>query len=214
MGTSLIDVCNLALDLMGGNRHIQTLDDRTPEAEACKRLYKPVLDSVLNTYNWSFCRRDEILNADDIVSDALPLPFNLAYRVPDDVMQILMLTEVDATPDIESLRRRNRLIRYNLRNIEEQIVIATNHPPDIAIHYQCYTEEVSLGSPMFREALAYLLADKLACALIKGTSGLSIADKLYQKGMMTLGNAASRDATQGVETVTEGVVSSFIKARM
>lgn len=213
METSLIEVCNLALDLIGSGRHVKTLDDKTPEAEACKRLYKPVLESALNMFNWSFCRRDEILNKDDLVSDAFPLPYKFAYKIPEDVMQILMLTEVDASSDIESLRLHDRRIRYNLRNFEDKTVIATNHPPNIAIHYQCYTEQISLGPPLFREALSYLLAAKLATALIKGSSGLSISAQLYQQGLLTIGNAASRDATQGVETVTEGVVSSFIKAR-
>lgn len=213
METSLIEVCNLALDLIGTGRHIKSLDDVSPEAEACKRLYRPVLESALNTYNWSFCRRDEILNSDDLLSDAYPLPFKYAYKLPKDVMVILMLADVRASAGIESRRRNDRLIQYNLRNIDDQLVLVTNHAPDLVIHYQCYTEDISLGSPLFREALAYLLASKLAIALIKGSSGLSIGAQLYQTGMLNLGNAASRDASQGVETVSEGVVSSFISAR-
>lgn len=213
METSLIEVCNLALDLVGASRHIKTLDDVSPEAEACKRLYRPVLESALNTYNWTFCRRDEILNAGDLVEDAYPLPYKYAYRLPKDVMVILMLTEVRASSGIETRRNTDRLIQYNLRNIDDQLVLVTNHAPDLVIHYQCYTEDISLGSPLFREALAYLLASKLAVALIKGNSGLTISGQLFQTGLLNLGNAASRDASQGVETVSEGVFSSFISAR-
>ena len=52
MAATVITICNGALTLIGADR-IQSLDDDTAEAAACKALYEPTRDAVLAEHPWS-----------------------------------------------------------------------------------------------------------------------------------------------------------------
>lgn len=213
MKITSVELCNNALDLIGSGRMLKSMEDFSPEGEACARLYQPSLELCLDMFNWSFARKDEVIDDKELLKDVVSLPYRFSYKVPDDVMKILFLSEMEADYRIDTRVRGNRLIQYNLRNVDDQRVIATDHAPGFVIHYQAYINDLSLCPALFREGLSFMLAAKLAASLLKGTTGVSLHKEFYQNGMFALNNAAANDATQGAETVSDGVYSSFLKSR-
>lgn len=209
---SIIDVCNIALDIISQGGHIQSMDEHSTEAEACKRHFQLVYDNALNTHNWSFARKDEVITTDDLLADVVALPYKYSYSLPEDVMRILKLTEVDAGASDETLATREA-IQFNFRNYDGRKILATDHSAPFAVQYQAYVKDIEQCSPTFVSALAYLLASKLACTFIGGTSGYDVSLKLYQLGMSELATASALDAQQGSYSINEGKFSSFIRAR-
>lgn len=209
---SIVDVCNIALDLIGQGGHIQSLDEHSTEAEACKRHFQLVYNNALNTYNWSFARRDEVITTDDLLADVVALPYKHTYRLPEDIMRILRLTEIDAGAEDETLATR-QAIQFNFRNYDGTKVLATDAVAPFVVQYQAYLDDIDQCPPTFISALTYILASRLAGAFIGGTSGYDVGVKLYQMGTLEMTAASNLDAQQGSYSITDGKFSSFIKAR-
>ena len=207
-----IDVCNAALDIVGQGGQIDTFDDPTPEAERCKRHFMPTYLAALEQFNWSFARRDEVINKDDLLTDVVVLPYQYAYSLPDDVMRVLYRTEVDAPAEVETLGNREG-IQFNFRNYDNKKVLATDHAPDFAIHYQAFLDDVSLCTPSFAYALSYLVASRIASGMLGSNDRVTIGVKLYQIGYQLLHQAASYDAQQGNYSIDNHKFSSFLRSR-
>ena len=101
------DICNNAIDLIGQGTHIDSLEEASPEARSCKRLFPTVLKQCLDFYNWSFARKDEVITKDYLVTkkdedgndvEIVSLPWLHSYRMPTDVLRVLFLAplEVDS----------------------------------------------------------------------------------------------------------------------
>lgn len=207
-----IDVCNGAIDLIGQGRHIKAFDRSSPESELCSRLYPQILNSALDFYNWSFARKDEIITNDYLLPDVVSKPYEFSYRIDDDVLRILFLTELNDTSRVETVGYRNT-IQFNFRNFNGQKILVTNQPPDFVMHYQAYIDDVSIASPSFVEALQYLLAGRLAPAIIKGQLGVTTGQSFTQLGLTYLNVASGVDAQQGGNSVEQGRYSKFTRAR-
>ena len=140
-----IDVCNRALDIVGQGGMITSFDQRTPEAEMCKRHFMPTYQTALDAYNWSFARRDEIIDKDNLLSDVCVLPYAYAYELPEDVMRVLYLTEMDAPATIETLSNRHA-IQFNFRNYDGKKVLATNTAEGKDVEIDCDMVVMAVGS--------------------------------------------------------------------
>lgn len=214
MTLTAVDICNQALDMVGtGRKLIDRMDEESPEGEACSRLFKPTLEICLEYYQWSFARRDEVIDENSLLPDVVSLPFNYSYKVPEDVMKVLFLTSVQAPARFESRAQNVHYYLYNFRNYDGQKVLATNKEAPFAIHYQCYTEDFSLFSPMFIEGFCQMLGAKLCLPLLQGTTGMTLYKEWYQMAMLSLNNAADLDASQGEETASPRGLSKFLQYR-
>lgn len=207
-----IDVCNMALDIIGQGGQMTSFDEMTPEAEMCKRHFMPTYQAALEQFNWTFARRDEVIDEENWLKDVCVLPYAYAYSIPEDVMRILYLTEVNA-PSITETMGNREAIQFNFRNYDNKKVLATDHKPGFAMHYQAFIEDVSACSPSFTYALTYLLASRLASGSLGSNDRLTIGVKLYQVGYQLLTQAAAQDAQQGNYSVDNFKYSSFIRSR-
>lgn len=57
---SKLEIINKALGILGANQ-IKTLEDKTLEAEAGRKMYQPALDSVLAETDWTFAIKRALL---------------------------------------------------------------------------------------------------------------------------------------------------------
>ena len=207
-----IDVCNMALDIVGQGGQINSFDELTPEAELCKRHFLPTYQSALEQFNWSFSRRDEVIDEENRLEDVFALPYLYVYSIPEDVLRILYLTELDAQPQVETEGNRDA-IQFNFRNYDGKKVLATNHQPGFVMHYQAFLEDISTCSPSFVNALTYLLASRIASGILGSNDRLTVGVKLYQVGYQLLSQAAAYDAQQGSYSVDNNRYSKFIRVR-
>ena len=207
---SQIDLCNNALDLVGQGMHIDTLEDDTKEADLCRRNYSVTVQRALAKFNFNFARKDEVITDSNLL-DTVSLPWAYTYSLPEDCQRVLFLNELDDTSEAEQIHKDE--IRFNFRQVDKKAVLVTDHKAPFVVQYQSYVYDTELFSDGFAEAVEFLLASRMATALIHGLTGLQIGQQLLQTGNLYLNLAASADAQQGVNSIIPTQAPKFIRAR-
>ena len=83
---SKIEIINKALGMLGANT-IKTIEDKTLEGEAARKMYQPALDSVLCETGWSFAIKRVLL---PLVEDKRPAWGEGNYfELPADLLKIV-----------------------------------------------------------------------------------------------------------------------------
>lgn len=212
-----IDICNNALDLIGQGLHINSFDDKSKEADLCKRNYQLAVERCLTKFYFSFARKDELIANDYLLSDVVSIPYLYTYKLPNDVMNILYL-EHYRKGENETIDNQD-IIKFNFRvvsvNSTPTKCIVTNEQAPFVIQYQAFIDDPNLFSPQFLESLEYLLASRFASALIHGTTGVQISSNLMQTAMQLLQLASQQDNQQGAQSIIddETPIPEFIKVR-
>lgn len=217
-----LEICNMAIGLTGGGRTLTSIDQKCPEAAACSTYYQAALEECLTAANWSFCRKDELITEENLLKDehgqiitGATLPYAYSYEVPEDVIKILYLSPYPSSArTTETLCvNHNRLIPFNLRNVDNRLCLATDATPPFEIHYQARLDEFVLVTPAFKLAAATRLASLIAPMIIGGVEGINMGIKLEQMFQQSLTRAAAIDAQQGAYSVTSSRSNRFIEAR-
>lgn len=217
----IVDIWNNAMGQIGQGTHIDNVNEVSFEARTCKRLFEPVLNQCLDSYNWSFARKDEVITKDNLVTttdadgntvEIVSLPWRHSYTLPDDVMRVLFLTPLNANSDAERIGYLDE-IRFNFRNYADKKVLVTDAEPDFAVHYQAYTDNIALFSPSFIHALEFYLASGLAGTIVKGSIGYQMSLDLLKYAEQFLNRAISLDSQQGANSIEKKVQPASIRAR-
>lgn len=206
------DVCNMSLSLIGEGHTIKDINEHSVTAEACKRFFQLCLDSCNGSCNWSFTRRDEVIDDRYRLSDIVALPYRNAYKLPDDVFKIIRIGELYEDSMAETMGYRNT-VRFNYRNYDGQKILTTDLDAPFTIQYQCYITDVSICDPLFIEALSYLLAHKLCGCIMRDANAANLGTYMYNMYKTVLGKAAATDAQQGSRGVAAPAYSAFVRAR-
>ena len=207
----ILELCNNALDLVGQGTHIEDMQENSKEADLCRRNLDSVIKRALDKFNFSFVRKDEVITEDSEI-DVVCIPYEHAYSLPSDLQRVLFLSDINDDSSSESIHTEK--IKYNFRLINGEKVLVTDYQAPFVIHYQSKDYELDLLPDTFVEAVEYLLASKLAIALIHGTTGLQISQQLLQTGNMYLQMSAGQDAQQGSNGIDiDKEKPSFIQAR-
>lgn len=90
MATSSIEICNLALDLLGID-NITSLDEGTKQSNVCKKWYDIIRKSLLTNLNATF----SIARANLVeIADYVPVfGYKKAFALPNDCLKVLSLGE-------------------------------------------------------------------------------------------------------------------------
>lgn len=215
MSTTEIEICNNALALSGQGNHIQSLDDETKEADACKRVLSRAIERCVDKYDWSFCRKDEYITKDYLLEDVASPPFSFTYKLPEKCLRVLAINTTE--PDLQYQRRINgrQTIPFDYRNYQGKKVLVTNAQAPFVLQYQELVTDVNLFPPTFIEALEYVTAGYLTIDFVKGTTGAQLGLELEKNGYNLLKQAYSLDFHVGVEPIPETVSGaySFTRAR-
>lgn len=211
---SKLNICNRALSLIGHNTLIKSLEEpyENVEARSCARWFPACFNECLAKGQWSFARRDEVLN-DDYLTDFTSLPWKHTYRLPEDVGNIYSLARAHASSKIESIGTQRGYERFALRNIDNVLHLATDLEPGFVINYQANEVELSICPPVFISGVTYLLASRLAPELVKSEIGLTMGVKFLELSNQDLVLAAYQDASQGSYSQRNDVIPMSIRAR-
>ncbi len=202
MASTDVDICNLALGIIGDKR-IQSMTERSVEAVECGRFYGQALDESLEAYDWPFARSFARAVAPSGV-DILP-GYASAFAWPKDAIAIRGIARSmrgEAAPEFV-------MGSISGKDDGDLQVIYTNH----AGAYLAYTRRVTdprLFTPLFVSALAAKLAFYLAMPLKKSASDRDRAEKLFDK---TIEQAAVSVANQGRNSLPADVAPDWIAAR-
>jgi len=172
----VIDICNLAISLVGGTSII-SLVDASVEAEECDRFYDVARQYCLENRAWTFASATRELAADN---PAVSTEFSYSYAVPSNC---LVLREVSSSSDL--------LTPITYQKTGNSIVTDS-----AAVHIK-YTKDItvtSLFSPSFQIALAHKLGELIAPKI---TGSSTIKRTLLEESEGFIENGGSIDGMQG-----------------
>jgi hypothetical protein len=184
---SEVDIANLALGHLGDDANVASFDppEGSPQAAHCARFYPIARDTMLEMHPWSFATTTAALAP---LGDP-PSEWFYSYALPTDCLKPLSTYTLgyrlglDAQPfELES-------------TADGQPVIFTNCDAGM-LRYVRRVADPTRFSPLFTEALSWLLASMLAGPVIKGDTGTAAGTAAYKVFLMRFGEAARVDANK------------------
>lgn len=165
-------ICNRALLRIGQSRQITSLEEGTIWARACKAIFEDSRDVCLEAFWWPFARRRATLGA---IADGERGGFAYAYTLPDDCIAPRFL-EPTGTADVDDesiigdptgIISGAKPIPFELEDDEDKGRILLTDVEEAELVYTARITQVVRFSPLFVDALAYLLASDLAFGVAK-----------------------------------------------
>lgn len=184
---SEVDICNLALARLGDNATVASIDppEGSAQAEHCARFYPMARDSLLEMHAWKFATRRVLLA--QLTTDTWNWSF--AYAEPTGVLKLLAVLPASASSDADTQE-------YEAETDGNGTPIILTDQEGASLRYVAHVTDTTVFSPLFVDALAWLLASYLAGPVLKGDAGAAMAKACLQSFMLALSNAKVSDANQ------------------
>lgn len=128
-----------------------------------------------------------------------------AYAEPTDCLRVL-----EVMPDADTFGARSIMFDRETDALTGLPIILTNTDQAV-IRYTRRITDTSRFSPLFTDALTWLLASKLAGPVLKGQTGAAAATRCYTAYEKLISKAATIDANQ--TTRRQSFVPSSVAAR-
>ena len=196
---SEVEICNLALNHLGGYR-IQSLEDRNKQANFCKNLYPSLRDTVLEAHDWTFARKRITLA---LLSDESFDGWTYAYQLPNDCLNPRLIH--NSVSNSEQDKIEFELVGNEAKN---RRIILTNQV-DAVLIYTAQTTDANMFSATFKDALAWLMASYLAVPLLGKANLQSQFFELYE---ISIGRARSSSANKGSKKPDDK--NDYVEARL
>lgn len=184
---SEVDVCNLALARLGDNATVASIDppEGSAQAEHCARFYAIARDSLLEMHAWKFATRRVQLAKLTVPS----WDWSFAYAEPAGTLKLLGVLSATASNDDETQP-------YEVESDTNGTAIILTNQEDASLRFVARVTDTTKFSPLFVDALAWLLASYLAGPVLKGDAGAAAAKSSYQHFLVALSQAKTSDANQ------------------
>ena len=165
MITSVIDICNMALDYCNV-RNITSLEEETKQSRICARWYDTVRKSLLMNMNASFSIKRAVLP--EVANYEPVYGYNKAFSLPSDCLQVLNLDSPLSD-------------RYY--QIEGNYLFCNEHSKDekIKIRYIADIQDVTKFDSEFCDCLALKLAEKICLPLTEDEQKTNILKQYAQQ---------------------------------
>lgn len=182
-----VDICNMALSLLGDDATLSSLNppEGSAQADHCARFYGIALQELLTSRPWSFSMRRARLA--QLSREAIGEDQVKTFALPSDCAYVAGVFSDEVL--------RTKIVQYALETTGAQKVLVTT-AKDVWIKYVSTKADEASFSPLFVTALVHRLASLLAGAMVPGSTGTTMAGehiKLYQQ---YLTKAWSLDARQ------------------
>lgn len=204
-----VDISNGALAILGDTATVVSLNPPSGSIQAghCARFYPIARDTLLEMHTWGFATK-RVQPA--LLAETPPSPWTYAYQAPSDVVNFLSILDPNATDDYSaglaqygnvSGSYNNNVGLYTTQPFTVEMdgsdnqVILTNQQYAV-LRYSGFVTDTTQFSPLFTEALTWLLASKLAGPVVKGAEGRNIAADCLKKFQAFLAMATASDANQ------------------
>lgn len=185
------DICIYALQHIGQFADMVSLDEDSQHAAVAKTAYPFVRDALLERHTWNFAtakkRVARIENEED----------EAAFPIPADCLRVAKVDVAD--------RRSYDDIDWEVRLVGDvRCVVLTGgwcarDKKEIVLSYVRHITNTAMFSAGFVEALSWNLAAEIAGPIVKGDTGINVAQKLVQYAQAFESRAVAVDASQGRE---------------
>ena len=192
---SVVDICNSALNAIGGNNIISLTEDSKP-ARILNQRYPSVRDSVFRVHPWN-CLITRIDLAPDTAAPSFE--YSNQFTLPADCLRIIQAEKLDTVFKVEGRKILCDDDTFNLIYVRRE-------------------EDTALYDSLLTDTLAAKLAHEIAYAIVQDRTLARMMHDFYNE---KLRQARFVDATEGTpgsaEQVTEagGVeATTFIASRL
>ncbi|MFZ2972236.1 MAG: hypothetical protein WA049_06320 [Ferribacterium limneticum] len=184
---SEVDLCNLALSRLGDSATVSSIDppEGSAQAEHCSRFYPIARDSLLEMHDWKFATRRTTLS--ELTVDS----FNWAHSYAEPNGALRIVSVLDATQSAE-----DESYPFAAESGDDGAALIYTNLQYATVRYVARVTDTTKFSPLFADALAWLLASHMAGPLIKGTAGQAAAKACYANFNLVFSYAKVSDANQ------------------
>ena len=188
---SVVDICNIALGLLGDEATVTNLDppEGSAQADHCARFFPVALGYMLEQRPWSFAIRRVTLA--QLAEDVDPAGWLFAYSHPSDCARVLSVTAPD---DKYYQCPKDFIVEANPRREGARIILTDQEQAVCRYVHNC--DGIEMFPEQFSQALATYLAFLLAGPLLAGQTGMTVAQKMLQLHQVALTKAMEFDAQQ------------------
>lgn len=189
---NVVDICNLALALLGDSASVSSIDppEGSVQAERCAQFYPMSRDTVLEDAPWTFATTVETLALTDFPVSG----WTYAYFMPNDVLKLRGL----GYPGDYGYGSAQRVVdiphKVMIDASGRQIILCNSIEMTALVTKRIVNP--SRFSSTFIDALTFHLASKLAGPVIKGQAGRKAALDMRQFYANALSNAEVLDLNQ------------------
>lgn len=178
------DICNRAIMLCGVGEEIASIDERSPEALACKAVYDITVREMQREFDFNFTRKVATLSlVEEEPNDGVE--WDYSYGLPSDCEAPRSIVS-GAVPETPQSR-----IPFDLGTDGTRALLYTNQE-DAQLRYSARITDEALFPPDFSEALAHRLGYKIAPRLVEDPSKLSAKIEELMAKSITLSRVACR----------------------
>lgn len=194
---SAVDISNLALSHLGDEATVASIDppEGSAQAEHCARWYPIARNELLELHDWNFASVRAPLS---LLSASTP-QWAYTYARPNGAVRVLAVLDADATDDVQPIPGAATFTPqpFVCEALADGTQVIRTNQANAAARYTLQVEDPTRFSPLFADALAYLLASKLAGPVLKGAEGRKAAlDLRNYFAAVALPQAARSDANQ------------------
>jgi hypothetical protein len=185
MAVSPVDICNVALAMLGAGR-ITSLTDPTKAAVLANSIYETVRDETLQDSEWNFAQVRASLAQ---LSDVPVFGFNFQYALPVSPFA-LRINEVDPDDAVYTIES----------NADGTLRVLLTDEPVINVRYTAQITDPSLYSKTFILALATHIAADLALPLTGLPAVVADMEKKYEA---RISRAMTADSQEGSTRIAD-----------
>ena len=206
---SEVDLCNLALGSLGDEATVAAISppDGSAQAAHCSRFYPIARDAIQEMHPWGFCTKRASLA---LLTATAPSEWAYVYAAPSDAVNLLAIYDPAAVDDISApvpmpgtpwgVTNAGQGVYtpqpYAAESLADGTDVIYTNIADAVLHYTSRVTDTTKFSPLFIEALAWLLASRLAGPILKGQVGAEAAKSCLQSFTYWFAKATVSDANQ------------------
>lgn len=190
---SEVSICNVALSHLGDKATVTSIDppEGSAQADHCAQFYPLARDALLEVHDWKFARRRIAL-----ANVANPsTTWRYAYAVPRNMLRARAILAADAPDDVASLGQYTPQ-RYEIEALDDGTEVILTNQPQATLRYTVRVEDATKFSPLFTQAMGWMLASMLAGPVLKGSEGRAAARECEQQAVFWLSRATASDTGQ------------------
>ncbi len=212
-----VDICNLALAYLGDAAIVSSINppDGSAQSSHCARFYPIARDQLQEMHTWSFTTTRIQLA---IAPTNPATSWKYAYQAPSGALNFLEIMDSQASAEyVASVQLPYTSFGVPIPNVgigvpqpfqveidgNGNVIILTDQQ-NAVLRYTVSISDPTKFGPLFTDALAWLLASKLAGPLLKGDAGLKSAQACMQAFRMAFGEATESDSNDRRVTLAHG----------
>lgn len=204
MGT-VVDLCNVALGLLGDRATLTSIDppEGSAQSDHCARFWPLARDELLASEDWTFASAYGVLPA---LTDT-NARWTYAYSLPADFLVARELVYSNGATVLFDFRSP----QFEMGTTDSGARVIFSHGELVTLRYTRRVTDPTRYPPGFTAAAQYLLAAYLAGPVIKGKAGVGTMQAMRTVYMQLKGQAAVTDANQS--SLRQHHVPSAMSAR-